>query len=301
MSSAAAATGFWSRRGVRARSVTAAVVVVAVALLVGGTVLLLVLNVALTSGVRGSVEQRVLDVVALISDDDIEEAESTVDASPVEGIVVQIVAADGTVALASSAIADQPAIDTGMPASAEVRTVRMDLQFEADPALVAWAAAATDDGMVTVAAAQSLAAVQRVIGLVLVLLAVGSPLLLIAVGVITWVAVGRSLRSVDRIRAGVETIDSHDLAVRVPVPAASDEIARLAVTMNHMLDRLQASSAAQRRFVADASHELKSPLASIGPGRGWARGVGRGRAGARRRGRADDPAGGGPAPAGRGR
>ena len=49
---------------------------------------------------------------------------------------------------------------------------------------------------------------------------------------------------------------------RVPVPAADDEVSRLASTMNRMLDRLEASAVRQRRFVADASHELQSPLAA---------------------------------------
>jgi signal transduction histidine kinase len=49
---------------------------------------------------------------------------------------------------------------------------------------------------------------------------------------------------------------------RVPVPGADDEVARLARTMNGLLDRLETAVATQRRFVADASHELQSPLAS---------------------------------------
>jgi signal transduction histidine kinase len=53
------------------------------------------------------------------------------------------------------------------------------------------------------------------------------------------------------------------LAERIPVPPADDEVTRLAVTMNEMLDRLEAGQAAQRRFVSDASHELRSPLATI--------------------------------------
>ena len=49
----------------------------------------------------------------------------------------------------------------------------------------------------------------------------------------------------------------------MPQPRSDDEIARLAATMNKMLDRLEASQARQRRFISDASHELRSPVASI--------------------------------------
>jgi signal transduction histidine kinase len=67
---------------------------------------------------------------------------------------------------------------------------------------------------------------------------------------------------VEAIRAEVSAIGAQDLDRRVPEPATDDEIGRLARTMNDMLGRLQATSARQRRFVADASHELQSPLAS---------------------------------------
>jgi signal transduction histidine kinase len=50
---------------------------------------------------------------------------------------------------------------------------------------------------------------------------------------------------------------------RLPVPPSQDEIGALAATMNTMLDRIETASAAQRRFVADASHELRSPLATV--------------------------------------
>jgi signal transduction histidine kinase len=77
---------------------------------------------------------------------------------------------------------------------------------------------------------------------------------------LTWVIVGRTLRPVERIRAEVAAIDGTDLHRRVPVPAADDEIGRLATTMNDMLARAEQVQARQRRFVADASHELRSPL-----------------------------------------
>ncbi|WP_412778603.1 sensor histidine kinase [Nocardioides sp. Root79] len=74
---------------------------------------------------------------------------------------------------------------------------------------------------------------------------------------------GRALRPVERIRAEVERISGSSLDRRVPEPAATDEVGRLARTMNAMLARLQDSRHRQEQFVADASHELRSPLASL--------------------------------------
>jgi signal transduction histidine kinase len=78
----------------------------------------------------------------------------------------------------------------------------------------------------------------------------------------TWLLMGRALGPVEAMRSQVAEISARDLDRRVPEPPVDDEIGRLARTMNAMLDRLQASSARQRRFVADASHELRSPLAA---------------------------------------
>jgi signal transduction histidine kinase len=65
------------------------------------------------------------------------------------------------------------------------------------------------------------------------------------------------------MRRQAATITARNLHARLPVPSADDEIAALAATMNTMLDRIEAASSVQRRFVADASHELRSPLATI--------------------------------------
>jgi signal transduction histidine kinase len=83
------------------------------------------------------------------------------------------------------------------------------------------------------------------------------------VGAITWQVVGRSLAPVEEIRVAADAVSATDPGRRVPVPASDDEIARLAETMNRMLDRLEQSHDRQRRFVSDASHELRSPLATI--------------------------------------
>jgi signal transduction histidine kinase len=78
-----------------------------------------------------------------------------------------------------------------------------------------------------------------------------------------WLLAGQALGPVERIRKRVQGIGAGDLSERVPVPPTQDEIAKLAATMNEMLDRLQTGQATQRRFVADASHELRSPLATL--------------------------------------
>lgn len=95
------------------------------------------------------------------------------------------------------------------------------------------------------------------------LLAIGVPALLILLALVTWLIVGRALQPVETMRREVEAIGAAELDRRVPEPRTDDEIARLARTMNRMLERLDASAQAQRRFVSDASHELRSPLASI--------------------------------------
>ncbi len=89
------------------------------------------------------------------------------------------------------------------------------------------------------------------------------PLLLLLVGILVWVMTGRALEPVEKIRAEVEGISGSNLHSRVFVPPTRDEIAKLASTMNEMLDRLETSSERMREFVSDASHELKSPIASI--------------------------------------
>src|SRR5204863_6744912 len=80
---------------------------------------------------------------------------------------------------------------------------------------------------------------------------------------VSWVVIGWTLRPVEELRRGAEVITGLGGSRRLPLPAARDEVHRLAVTLNDMLTRLESASARQRAFVADAAHELRSPLASI--------------------------------------
>jgi len=95
------------------------------------------------------------------------------------------------------------------------------------------------------------------------ILSVVVPVLILLVGGTTWRLVGRTLRPVEAIRSQVSEITAAALDRRVPAPATADEIGRLARTMNEMLDRLDTAARRQRAFVADASHELRSPLTTV--------------------------------------
>ncbi|HYP45921.1 MAG TPA: ATP-binding protein [Propionibacteriaceae bacterium] len=94
-------------------------------------------------------------------------------------------------------------------------------------------------------------------------LLIAIPLLVLVLAAIAWRVIGRTLQPVEALRLGAERISGRDRQERLPVPEAADEIRALAVTLNGMLDRLAAARTRQQAFVADAAHELRSPLASM--------------------------------------
>ena len=93
------------------------------------------------------------------------------------------------------------------------------------------------------------------------LLAIG--LLFLISLVVGWVIAGRALAPVDRISQVAREIEASDLSRRIALPGPDDELTRLASTFDGMLDRLEGAFKSQRRFLADTSHDLRTPLSVI--------------------------------------
>jgi signal transduction histidine kinase len=231
-------------RSLRSRITVIAALIVALVLGVGAVAFHRVLEVSVSGAAARAAETRVEELAARVEESG-PEAVTELDDDLAQVLV------DGTVVAASDDAEGTPLpeVDPG--------TV---VEVEGDPVLVQSESLGggrelrvgirVDDDRETLAT-------------VALLLAVSVPLVVLLVAGLTWWVVGRSLRPVARIRTEVDDITAERLDRRVAVPRSGDEIAALAATMNRMLDRLDAAAAAQRRFVSDASHELRSPLATI--------------------------------------
>lgn len=246
-----------SRAGtVRVRTTVAAVAVVGVALLAGSLALVAILGNTLTREVLNAARLRAGEVAAVL--------ESGIQPSMValleeDDALVQVLDEDGAVVASSPTIEGERPLARLRPGeSSEIGVAGDDDDF-----LAVAASADTPQGRYIVLVARALEEVTESTRTVSGVLVIGLPVLLLVVAATTWRVVGRALAPVDAIRSEVEEISSVELHRRVPELPGDDEIARLASTMNRMLDRLEQAQARQRRFISDASHELRSPVASI--------------------------------------
>jgi signal transduction histidine kinase len=256
--------GIIERAGVRRRSVAVAMLVVTVALAAGGGLLLLLLQANLRSTSRDAAFARAAEV-SDIAQTDLAEAARTIQEEAKSGEFVQIITADGRVVAASSNLVATKPMSHQLPPVGKVQQVYLDIDSLGD--VTDWIVVARGvkaaGAHYVVQVALPVETQRQTVQTVAWFLLGAAPVLIALAAVAVWILVGRALRSVERIRATVSTIDARRLAQRVKVPPTADEIAALATTMNLMLDRLQASDGAMRTFVSDANHELRSPLAAL--------------------------------------
>jgi signal transduction histidine kinase len=250
------------RRGsVRARTTLLATLVSGLALVAGSVLLLVTLDASLHRAGDDLARGRVRDLAALAGRGGLPTVLTSIDG---EG-VGQVFSRDGRVLAASANISGRPPVTVDARSQVPVMRLLRDApdDTEAEDYRVWTAAAPSPQGPVTVVAGASLESVSEASSALRRDLVAGVPLLVLLVAGGTWTVVGRTLRPVEDIRTEVAAISELDLGRRVPVPPTDDEVGRLAVTMNDMLDRLQDGSRRQRDFVADASHELQSPLTAL--------------------------------------
>jgi signal transduction histidine kinase len=178
----------------------------------------------------------------------------------------QVLAPDGTVLAATRNLAGLPAVYTlGPGAAAPVRQKAAGRVLPGEVSVYGehTAAGGRPVTIVTITATNLRSEINETFARLLV---IGVPFLLLLTCGTVWLVVGRALSPVEQIRDAVTAITHADLSQRVPQPGTDDEIGRLASTMNDMLGRLEDSAAQQRRFVSDASHELRSPLTALRTG-----------------------------------
>jgi len=185
--------------------------------------------------------------------------QSTLDANA----EAQVTTADGHVLAATRALAGMPAV-YALPANSTV-PVRLKGADGALPGDVIVVGVRENAGgqTVTIVTGTPTSLLTQLRSAFTADLLFGLPVILLLAASAVWLIVGRALRPVEQIRHAVTAITSADLSQRVPDPGTADEIGNLAATMNSMLGRLEDSARRQRRFVSDASHELRSPLSAI--------------------------------------
>ncbi len=247
---------------VRVHTTLAATLALGLALGIGASAVAYGQRITLTNSIESEARVR---ATTIASDIDKSSLSDDLIIEPGDNSIIQIVDPNGAVAAQSSNAVGRPTTSNLRPSvggEASQKVERLPGGGNVD-FYVAARRVATSHGDQIIYVASSLEPVTKSTIVLIELFFAVVPILIVIVGVTTWFVTGRALRPVTEIRRQVDAIESGDLNRRVTEPKTNDEIRQLAVTMNAMLERLQRSAERQKRFVADASHELRSPLTAI--------------------------------------
>lgn len=250
------------KASLRVRLLVPSLTVVAVALVAGALLLLSLLPAAVYRNLLSRATAGATEVAALV------DAGRVPDPLPVTGTqLLQVVGPDGGVRT-GSATADRliplltpEEIDIALSGEG-VRVPASRAGLAGELVVAARPAGPRQDGLVVLAAVSTEGAFAGV-ATVRTGLLVALPALVAGLGLLLWRVIGSALAPVERLRAAAQRITGEVTDERLPVPAGDDELAALARTLNEMLDRLARARLLQENFIADAAHELRSPIATL--------------------------------------
>jgi signal transduction histidine kinase len=245
--------------GIAVRSALVSAVVVLAGLLIVGFASAVLLYRVMCADVDNAAVARAQAVADALSNEPPEEVESVLLATDHRVVAVQIADAAGTVVRRSDTAPKMPLI----PLQGNGSRVGVLSPADDDVRVSTITVSSRTGRPYTVLVGGGIEPIELMMSTVAQMLAITAPIVALVAAAVTYLLVRRSLRSVETIRSRVAEISASDLAERVPVAGRTDEISALAVTMNEMLARIEAGHSAQRRFVGDASHELRSPLTTM--------------------------------------
>ncbi len=183
-----------------------------------------------------------------------------------EDILSEVVRTNGKVVASSDAFGNRSVLTPAELAAASRGLVFIDPRpvpgIEEDARLLARPVTSEGSQFVVVVGASTGDRAETLAGLATTF-AIGGPLALLLASGLGYFIASLAMRPVEAMRARASRITLERAEERLPVPAADDEIGRLAETLNEMLARIEQSLERQRGFVADAGHELRTPLAIL--------------------------------------
>ncbi len=183
--------------------------------------------------------------------------------SDVGDIFAQVLTRDGRVVATSPGLGSGPVVPAGDLVALDGQR-SFDLTVPAaDEPIIARVLEVPDDAGRVVVTGVAFDDQRDVIDRLRSLFGLAGAVAVVLAGVVGWLVAGAALRPVDRMRVQSEAISGSEPGRRLPVPQTHDELAALGRSLNRMLDRLEAAVERERRFVADAGHELRTPLANL--------------------------------------
>ncbi len=176
--------------------------------------------------------------------------------------VAQYIDSSGRVTAASPDAGRRPLLDRAEQRAARHRPVTLTTSFDEGPERLMATKLPGRPGWIAVAGI-SLESANGTISAVVTRLVVGGSAFVLIAAAGAYFLARAALAPVERLRREAAALSAADPSGRLPVPRTRDEIAALAGTMNNLLARLHSALARQRSFVADASHELRTPFAVL--------------------------------------